>query len=394
MRGKRILLVHLTSNGDCLMATTVARQIKSDYPGCHLTWAISYKCKQVLENNPFVDHIWPITHEPNEHLHNDVWPRVKAASLRRQSEGQLDLVFFTQIYPENFNNFDGTTRSSIFRSYPGKITVPLQPVLFLYQSEVDRVTEFAARHQLRRYKNVILFECSPASSQSLLTQETAIRISTRIAEARQDTAIVVSSHRSFDSESPAVIDGSTLTFRENAELSKHCTLLLGCSSGITWLLTSNWAKKIPTIQFLHRSTCWFSFASVKYDHQFWGLSTDHILETDRHSEADVVDLVLKFLSQGSFEGIEDVAFVPSLGQIHDLYRMRSGRLDTMRVLQNFTERNKRSSVSKVGFCFGQLCYEIRYGISGGARRVLSPAKSFVRAMHWITDEVTSRREAR
>jgi ADP-heptose:LPS heptosyltransferase len=38
---QKIVLVQLFSNGDCLYATAVARQIKADYPGCHLTWAIA-----------------------------------------------------------------------------------------------------------------------------------------------------------------------------------------------------------------------------------------------------------------------------------------------------------------------------------------------------------------
>ena len=55
--GKKILLVQLFSNGDCLYATTIARQIKNDYPGCHLTWAIAGFCKSIIANNPFVDEV-------------------------------------------------------------------------------------------------------------------------------------------------------------------------------------------------------------------------------------------------------------------------------------------------------------------------------------------------
>ena len=60
MPRERILLVHLIANGDCLMATTVARQIKTDFPGSHLTWAIGYKCRHVIDNNPYVDEIWSV----------------------------------------------------------------------------------------------------------------------------------------------------------------------------------------------------------------------------------------------------------------------------------------------------------------------------------------------
>jgi hypothetical protein len=387
----RVLLVHLTSNGDCLMATTVARQIKEDYPGCSLTWAISPKCRQVIESNPFVDNIWSVESQPNDHFIDDVWRRVKAEALRRKNDGQFDITFFTQIYPENFNNFDGTTRSSIFRSYPGRITVPVDPVLRLTGAEVARVSEFAARHALAEYKNVILFECSPASDQSLLTQEKAIRVSEQIVKKQKGTAVIISSHLPFQSNYPTVIDGATLTFRENAELSKHCNLLLGCSSGITWLLTSDWAKKLPTIQFLHRGKRWYSFASVKYDHQFWGLETDHILETDRQSDSEIIDLVLKFLRQGNFDGIQDAVFKPSIDQIHDLYSMTRGRLDAARVLQNFLHRNEQVDVNRVGFYCRLLSSEMRMGASAVARSALVSTKRIGQLLYWLADEITSRR---
>ena len=51
-----ILFVQLGSMGDCLLATTIARQIKEvDYPNCHLTWMIGDIFETVIKNNPYVD---------------------------------------------------------------------------------------------------------------------------------------------------------------------------------------------------------------------------------------------------------------------------------------------------------------------------------------------------
>jgi hypothetical protein len=181
-----------------------------------------------------------------------------------------------------------------------------------------------------------------------------------------------------------------LTFRENAELSKYCTLLLGCSSGITWLLTSNWAKKIPTIQFLGRDPCWHSFASVRYDHQFWGLPTDHILETDQNSIGDVVALVLKVLEQGNFAGIPDAGFMPSIEQIYGLYEVTRDRLDTHRVLANFLERNPRVSVNKVDYCYRLLCSEMRGELATMVRSTLASAKRIGRLLGRLAGEISRR----
>ena len=79
----RILLGQLASNGDCLYATTVARQIKHDYPGCHLTWAIGSMYRHILDNNPDVDEIWEI---PLSNISDmfDTWQRFEAQALERK----------------------------------------------------------------------------------------------------------------------------------------------------------------------------------------------------------------------------------------------------------------------------------------------------------------------
>ncbi len=60
MTGRRILLGQLANWGDCLLATTVARQIKEDEPTAHLTWAIGSICRPLLWGNPHVDAVWEV----------------------------------------------------------------------------------------------------------------------------------------------------------------------------------------------------------------------------------------------------------------------------------------------------------------------------------------------
>jgi ADP-heptose:LPS heptosyltransferase len=353
------------------MATTVARQIKQDFPDCHLTWAIGYKCKQVIENNPYVDAIWSVEYATHELPHADVWDRTKALAEYRRREGEFDQVFYTQIFPENVERFDGTTRSSIFRSYPGKITVPVQPVLRLVDDERERVTAFAVRHELATYRQVILFECSPSSHQSALSLEIAIEVAQRVIAQRPDTAFILSTHQSFQSPHRAIIDGSSLTYRENAELSKHCTLLLGCSSGITWLLTSDWAKRLPTIQFLSETPPWFAFASVKYDHRNFGLDTSHILETNVSSVTEIAATVERYLAQGTFAGLPSVDLAPSVEQIYGLYRMMQGRVAIRQVLRNFLERNRDMKMSDAAFLYRIARLRLRLEAGTLKRRLIA-----------------------
>ena len=124
---KKILIFHLHSNGDCLYATAIARQIKTDYPGCHLTWGVASFCKSILENNPFIDQIWEIP-GVNKSNSTDIHRKLKKEIYQKKKEGVYDEIFFTQLIDENLANYDGCIRSGIFRGYNKPITVDITPV--------------------------------------------------------------------------------------------------------------------------------------------------------------------------------------------------------------------------------------------------------------------------
>lgn len=271
----RILLGHLAAFGDCLYATVIARQIKHDFPNCHLTWAIATAYRQIAEDNPYVDAIWEVPMSRAEAVTGG-WRAFKREAEKRRSEGLFDTLFFTQIPPDNLGNFDGTVRASIFNGYPGKITVPLNPVLRLNAGEVDHVRAFAELHHLKEHRHVVLFECAGLSGQTFVTQPFALETARLLLGRLDDCCIVLSSVEPVNSGDPRIVDASILTFRENAELTRYATLFVGCSSGITWLSTSDGAKQLPTIQLLRRATS--IYASMIHDAQYFGLPHDHIME--------------------------------------------------------------------------------------------------------------------
>jgi hypothetical protein len=272
---KRILLGQLAARGDCVYATAVARQIKSDYPGCHLTWAIGSMSRAILNGNPHVDAVWEVPVERHDQM-ADAWAKFHSEAVKRTQAGEFDEAFFTQIFPDNFRNFDGTVRASIFRGYPGPITVPVTPVLRLTQAEIENVHRFAGAHGLLHQSRVILFEFTAGSAQTFIDSEFAHEAAKKIVSGVRNSRVVLTSHQPFESADPHISDGSVLSFRENAELAKYCSLLIGCSSGISWLCTSDWAKPLPTIQLLRRRTS--VFASMVHDHEYFGLPAGHIIE--------------------------------------------------------------------------------------------------------------------
>jgi hypothetical protein len=291
----RILLGQLGSNGDCLYATTVARQIKHDYPGCHLTWAIGSMYRHILDNNPDVDEVWEI---PLSNILDifDTWQRFEAQALERKKIGDFDEIFLTQMYPNNMQNFDRTIRSAIFRAYSKPITVSIAPVIYLLPDEIERVSSFAKSYNLSNASHVILFECSPKSGQSFVNPEFALKVSRKLLEQFPDLKIILSSNIPIKSDNEGIIDGSLLSFRENAELTKYCSLLIGCSSGISWLSTSTWAKPLPMVQLIKKEQS--MYVSFIRDHQYHGLPTDQIIEMTECSVDYLVDCVTIILTKG------------------------------------------------------------------------------------------------
>ncbi len=338
---KHFLIGQLGAFGDCLYATTVARQIKNDFPGCHLTWAIGSRYRSILDGNPYIDEIWEFPLAPSDDI-SVRWQQFENEALERKIKGEFDEIFFTQIYPNNFKNFDGTVRSSIFRAYPHPITVPVAPVLCLSDTEVAKVRHFAEIHSLSDKKQVILFECSPKSDQSFVTLEFAYAVSKKLVETYPDCCIILSSNEPLPLANEYILDGSILSFRENVELTKYCTLLVGCSSGISWLCTSEWAKPLPMIQLLRKKTG--IYASFVRDYEYCGLKTDTIIEmTDCPPET--VSSCIKMIFTESFEDARKkyhqkihVHFRHYIRIVY-IYLLKEGRYhDTVQSLNHFINR--------------------------------------------------------
>ncbi len=272
---RRILLGQLGALGDCLYATAIARQIKHDYPDCHLTWAIGSMARPVLLGNPDVDEIWEVPMANHGEM-RAAWENFEQEAKEAKRRGEFDDIFLTQIFPNNFKNFDGTVRYSIFRAYPRPITVPVEPVIFLTSDEVENVNKFAQQHKLAQSYPVILFECSAGSGQTFVSPDFAVQFSQNLINYRPEARIILSSHKPIQTGDDRIIDGSQLSFRENAELTKYCSLLIGGSSGVSWLCTSTWAKPLPMIQLLNKFTS--VFASFVHDYEYRGADTSMIIE--------------------------------------------------------------------------------------------------------------------
>ncbi len=289
---KRFLIGQLACFGDCLFATTIAKQIKADFPTSHVTWAIAEKYKSIIELNPHIDDVWVVSISNNDYYGNG-WKAFYEEALDRKSNGIYDELIFSQIEPLNWIHFYGTIRGAILNAYKRPITVDIKPVVKLSNNQIERVKFFTERSRISDFKNVVLFESLPGSGQSIVNIEFAINVSISIARSNPDTCFILSSSQKLPYSNSQIIDASELSYIENAELTKYCTHLIGCSSGITWLSTSDWAKKLPMLQLLDSRLSYF--AGVNFDFQAFGIDNSNVIEMTHFSRAEVEKCVQAML---------------------------------------------------------------------------------------------------
>lgn len=281
--------------GDCLLATTLARQIKQDEPESHITWAVAAKYRSVLEHNPYIDEIWELPIYTRNIGIAEWYDFEEKAELKKQT-GVFDELLNMQIFNTHILSFFTTLRHTVFKIFNRPITVDIAPVIELTPQEVDNVARFARQNRLDSYKNVVLFECAPTSDQSQLNVPFAKEIALTLANENKDTCFILTTSDKLDIDSNQIIDASVLSFRENAELTKYCTLLIGCSSGITWLSTSAYCKRLPMIQLLNERS--MIFAGVNFDFEINGLDNGHIIEMTDYDRESVLRCIRSVFQQG------------------------------------------------------------------------------------------------
>ena len=285
---ERILLGQLGANGDCLYATILARQLRRDHPKAHITWAISSQCAGLLKNNPDIDEIWQIPIAGWEQ-HETIWRVFEREAMRSYVERSYDFVLLSQIWPNNFRNFDGTVRPSILRSYGRPITVPIENVIRLTPEEIARVERFVEEQRLRDFEHRILFECSSKSGQSFVTPELAQEVARRVYEILPSATIVFSTNIPMRLDDERSRYAGTLSLRETAHLTHDCTLFVGAGSGSTVAATSTASRPLPMIQLLSAATS--VFASFAHDFEYFGTPGRPVLEMTNQDAEDIADCI-------------------------------------------------------------------------------------------------------
>jgi hypothetical protein len=291
-----VLIGMLGSNGDCLYATAIARQIKRDFPGCHLTWAISSLCSKVLYNNSDIDELWeiPVASWPEI---GRAWMLFEIEAHQLAAKGRFDHIFLPQIWPSRFANYDGTVRPSIFRNFGHPVTVPVDVTIDLDEAETAAVDEWLRQTPAADASQVVLFESSSKSGQSFMTVDLALELAEAITAERPKAVVIISSHEAKATENPRILSAAHLSIRQTARLTHHVDLFVGSGSGLTVAATSGAAKQgLPNIQVLNRHTS--VYASFRHDFAYFGKPTEHFMEITSTEEGHLKTAVLMAVNEG------------------------------------------------------------------------------------------------
>jgi hypothetical protein len=324
----RILLGQLGANGDCLYATILARQLRHDYPGASITWAVSDRSSGLLVNNPDIDEIWEIPVDRDSM--RMVWGVFEREAHRLYSRREFDCVVLSQIWPNNLQNYDGTVRPSILRSYGRPITVPIENVIRVTDAELETTETFAARQGLASYRHRILFECSSRSGQSFITPELAQEIARNLYEMLDDATVIFSTDLPMQLADRRSRYAGALSLRETAHLTHHCSLFVGAGSGGTVAASSTAARPLPMLLLLKKSTA--MFASFAHDFEYFGIADRKVLETNDENPRRIAQRIARACTGGlDAAGTDEDGRIP-IRFDHYFSALQSGLLDKMRYL--------------------------------------------------------------
>lgn len=334
----KIALVQLCSFGDCLYATLIARQIRTDHPGCHLTWVIGDRYASILDLNPHVDAVHRIPVRGVSDAISDAWFSAREWTEAQVSSGLFDKAYFTQILPDNLYLYNGLIRATIYRAYPNRIEPPFEPIVALSPSEADTGRSFAAAHSLPSFENVFMFECGPMSDQSPMSPQRAEGLAHALAKAHPTTAFCLSSASPLKSPSHQVIDASSLSYRENLALIPYCTGLIGCSSGITWLSTAS-GVQLHMLQILASTNGTSIFASVVADFRQFGGDITKVIEMEAPTDSEIHDCVSVWIkdSHEQARGRFHQELRPGRNLCAVIYRSVRNKFGITRALQTLME---------------------------------------------------------
>jgi len=284
---ERILLVRMSSLGDVIHATPVARGLKRVMPDCHLTWFVREACAPVLEGNPYLDDQIVVPSRMGVSDCLKIWWRLKAGdyTIAIDLEGILKGAGVTYVtgaprrigsagappvpkfaYTEECPSLD--ERDYISQRYLadcdalGVDLSDYRPEMFLREDELREAAETLAECGLDGPEPVIatvVFSRDPKCEWpddslvefgDIMARELGARIFIPGTEAERPRAAAIAGRMRH----PATVVAGRTTFRQAVALLKRADLVVGVDTGLTH---AAYAVDAPVVSLIGRTESWY-----------------------------------------------------------------------------------------------------------------------------------------
>jgi hypothetical protein len=292
----RVLICLQGNNGDCLHGALLARQIKHDTPDAHITYVTATGRAGLHANNPNIDEVWPVEPKPGVNF-IDMTIFTEIEAMRRHARGEFDRLYLSQIWPNNLQNYDGSCRPSVLRSYGLPITVPIENIINFTDAELDHAAYLIMNSNFFDYEHRILFECQSLSGASYMTPDLAQTVAGIVYDELPNTAIMLISPQDLELKHPNTKHAKLNSLREVAALTRAATLFVGAGSGCTVIASSPPSQPLPMILCLSAAPGG-AYSSFAHDFAYWGMPNDHILETTNESPVAIAAAIVEACQNG------------------------------------------------------------------------------------------------
>ena len=236
------------------------------------------------------------------------------------------------------------------------------PVIWsIFEREADRL-----------YASASSIRCSSRSGQSFITPDLAQEVARRLYELIDDATVIFSTDLPMQLADPRSRYAGTLSLRETAHLTRHCTLFVGAGSGGTVAASSTASRPLPMILLLKKSTS--MYASFAHDFEYFGVADRKVLELTDERPARIAQCIASACESGI-----DAAQIDSEGRIpikfdHYFSMVRSGLLERMRYL------DAAQSLLTTAGRYGWTADLIKFGTDDVAGRLpIDPSWCFARS---------------
>ncbi len=277
---ERILIVRLSSLGDVVQSTPVARGLKSAMPDCHVTWAVQEPAVPLLAGNPHIDEIVPVGTRVRARSLLETWWRLKASEfttaidlqgllksgiityasgaprrIGKEEARESALFAYTELSPERWDQAYISQRYLQQCASLGVDTDDYVPELFLDDDDFGPADELFATEHLGGDAPVVVLVPFSAEPRREWPEDRFVRLAEILTDKLGATIIIPG----IESERPraealaqrmscdATVFAGRTNIRQAAALLQRADLVIGGDSGLTHIA---FAVRAPVVGIL------------------------------------------------------------------------------------------------------------------------------------------------